>query len=129
MAILQPCSVHFLHSAKKVCGYYLRIMVIPFTAWGKKRKSGLLFCVYNKSIAIVTPVTSQMAHQGPEAVSKGEGQLSLGRWAQTCEAKLGQCCDITKTQGASLLQRKEKKRGAGPGKQLPKPQSEPRPHF
>lgn len=37
----------------------------------KKAKSGLLSCVYNKSITIVTTVMSQTLHQGPNSVSNG----------------------------------------------------------
>lgn len=37
----------------------------------KKAKSGLLSCVYNKSITIVTTVMSQTLHQGPNSASEG----------------------------------------------------------
>lgn len=37
----------------------------------KKAKSGLLPCVYNKSITIVTTVMSQTLHQGPTSVPDG----------------------------------------------------------
>lgn len=36
--LLCSLSAHFLER-REVCDYYLRIMVIPFTAWGKKKKS------------------------------------------------------------------------------------------
>lgn len=58
---------------KKVCDTYLRIMIVPSLLGegeGKKAKSGLLSCVYNKSITIVTTVMSQTQYHRPNSVSE-----------------------------------------------------------
>lgn len=62
---LNDCSIHPLESAeRKVCDYYLSIIVSPFPVWERKKaKSRLSSSVYNKSVTIVTPVMSQMVHQ------------------------------------------------------------------
>lgn len=121
------CS--FPRVCKKVCDYYLRIMVIPFTAWGRgrgKAKAKLLSCIYNTSVTIVMPVLSQTIPRARGCLCGGKGSTELEDECTHVWPEQGQCCGNHQDTGAPLVQRKGR---AGPEEQFSRPRSKLHPQF